>query len=132
MTARDTVESLYAAFADSDGPALAGLLDRSFTAWVSAGMPLGVGGPVPDPSTMLLNVWGAVFGTYDAAPYPEEYVEVSRSRFIVFGFYRGTCRSTGKGLDAAFVHDLTIRDGKVTSLVQITDTQQWHNALTAA
>ncbi|MFD3701585.1 hypothetical protein ACFWUP_00405 [Nocardia sp. NPDC058658] len=71
---------------------LAGLLDRSFTARVSAGMPLGVGGAVPDPKTMLVNVWGAVSVEYDVAPYPEEFVDVDRERVSVFGAYRGTAR----------------------------------------
>ncbi|MFD3745478.1 nuclear transport factor 2 family protein [Nocardia sp. NPDC058633] len=131
MTARDVAESLYAAFAESDGPALAGLLDRSFTARVSSGMPLGVGGSISDPQSMLSGVWGTVFAAYAAAPYPEEFVPVAPDRVIVFGFYRGTCRSTGTGFEAAFAHDLTVRDGKIVSLIQITDTEQWHAALSA-
>ncbi|WP_405183375.1 hypothetical protein OG225_26165 [Nocardia sp. NBC_01377] len=122
-------EKLYVAFAESDGHALAGLLDPSFTARVSSGMPLGVGGPVADPHTILLKVWGVVFAAYDAAPYPEEFVDVGRDRVIVFGAYRGSCRSTGNGFEAAFAHDLTIRDDRIASLVQITDTKQWHDAL---
>ncbi|MFE1591133.1 nuclear transport factor 2 family protein [Nocardia sp. NPDC058705] len=129
MTARDVAESLYTAFANSDGGVLAGLLDRSFTARVSAGMPLGVGGAVPDPKTMLVNVWGAVSVEYDVAPYPEEFVEVDRERVIVFGAYRRTARSTGNHFEASFVHDLSVRDGKITSLVQVTDTKPWHDAL---
>lgn len=132
MAARDVAEKLYAAFAKSDGQALADLLDPSFTARVSAGMPLGVGGSVADPRTMLLDVWGAVFVAYDAAPIPEEFVEVAPDRVIVFGDYRGTCRATGRSFEAAFAHDLTVRDGKITSLVQITDTNRWHEALVAA
>ncbi|WP_410873296.1 nuclear transport factor 2 family protein [Nocardia sp. A7] len=128
MTARDVAEQLYAAFEKSDGQALAGLLDPSFTAHVSAGMPLNVGGSVADPRTMLSKVWGAVFVAYDVAPVPAEFVEVARDRVIVFGDYRGTCRSTSKSFEAAFAHDLTFHDGKITSLVQITDTKRWHDA----
>jgi ketosteroid isomerase-like protein len=35
---------------------------------------------------------------------------------------------TGRPLDAAFAHVLSIRNGRVASLVQITDTQRWHEA----
>ncbi|KAF0847800.1 nuclear transport factor 2 family protein [Nocardia caishijiensis] len=128
MTARSVAEKLYTAFAESDGGALAALLDPSFTAQVSAGMPLGVGGAIPDPRTMLVEVWGAIFAAYDAAPYPDEFVEVGGGRVIVFGAYRGTSRSTGVAFEAAFAHDLTIADDKVTSLIQITDTEQWPDA----
>jgi len=31
----------------------------------------------------------------------------------------------------AFVHDIAIRADKIVSLVQITDTKSWHDALTA-
>ncbi|BBX86989.1 hypothetical protein MAUB_48620 [Mycolicibacterium aubagnense] len=38
----------------------------------------------------------------------------------------------GEQYSAAFVHDITVRDDKVVALVQITDTQCWHDALVAS
>ncbi|WP_202915660.1 nuclear transport factor 2 family protein [Mycolicibacterium sp. CBMA 234] len=50
----------------------------------------------------------------------------------MFGYYRGHSRATGKRYVAAFAHDITIRDDKIVALVQITDTQCWHDALAAS
>jgi ketosteroid isomerase-like protein len=44
------------------------------------------------------------------------------------GMPLGAARASGRPLDAAFAHVLTIRDGRVASLEQITDTQRWHEA----
>jgi hypothetical protein len=35
-------------------------------------------------------------------------------------------------VEAAFAHDIRLRDGLIVSLVQITDTAMWHKALTEA
>jgi uncharacterized protein len=122
---------LYTAFAAGDGRALAALLHPNFSGRVSEGMPLGVGGTIEGPKQMLRNVWGATFAQYETAPQPDEYVVVDDDRVIVFGYYRGRSRATGKRYEAAFAHDITICDGKIASLVQITDTKPWHDALAA-
>jgi uncharacterized protein len=123
------VARLYAAFATADGLALAGLLHPQFTGRVSTGMPFGVGGTIDSPHQMLSNVWAAVFTQYETAPQPDEYVVVGHDRVIVLGYYRGRSRATHQHYEAAFAHDITIREGKIASLVQITDTKPWHDAL---
>jgi uncharacterized protein len=121
--------SLYSAFAGGDGAALAGLLHPEFSGRVSAGMPFGVGGPVDTPEQMLRDVWIATFAHFETVPRPDEYVVVGDDRVIVFGYYRGRGRATGNPYEAAFAHDITVRDDKVASLVQITDTKPWYDAL---
>jgi uncharacterized protein len=121
---------LYAALRLADLPALAGLLHPSFTGRVSDGMPLEVGGEVAGPDQML-RVWGTVATAFDTAPEPDEYVKVDNGRVIVFGYYRGRARATGRPYLAAFAHDLTIAEDKIAALIQITDTAPWHHALAA-
>jgi uncharacterized protein len=123
---------LYAAFSAHDGVALAGLLHPSFTGRVSAGMPFGLGGAVDSPEKMLRSVWGAASAEFEISPQPDEYVRVADDRVIVLGYYRGRSRVTGKQFEAAFAHDITVRDGTIAALVQITDTQCWHEALAAS
>jgi 2-(1,2-epoxy-1,2-dihydrophenyl)acetyl-CoA isomerase len=48
---------------------------------------------------------------------------------VVTGSYRGTARSTGRRLDTGFAHTWTVVDGKVTSLVQVTDAAAWRDAV---
>jgi uncharacterized protein len=122
---------LYRAFDDGDGAALAGLLHPEFTGQVSVGMPFGVGGRIDSPEQMLRDVWTATFAQFETAPRPDEYVVVGDDRVIVFGYYRGRGRATGKPYEAAFAHDITVCDDKVASLVQITDTKPWYDALAA-
>lgn len=126
---RALAERLYQAFADDDGRTLAELVHPDFTGRVSAGMPLDIGGEITDARQMLRGIWGAIAREFDVTPEPDEYVPVGSDRMIVFGFYRGHARSTGHKFAAAFAHDVTVRDGKLASLVQITDTKLWHDAL---
>ena len=81
---------------------------------------------------MTRRLSAEVFGTFEIAPIPDEYVVVGPERVIVFGFYRGQVRSSRRMVEAAFAHDLRLRDGLIESLVQITDTAMWHEALTDA
>jgi ketosteroid isomerase-like protein len=131
-TPTDIAARLYAAFATHDGAGLAGLLHPEFTGRVSAGMPFGLGGDIDSPARMLSHVWGQAAAHFEIAPQPDEFVTVGDDRIIAFGYYRGHSRATGKQYSAAFVHDITIRDDKIVALVQITDTQCWHDALAAS
>lgn len=129
-TARDVADEFYRATSTDDGPALAGLLHPEFTGRVTAGLPLGLGdGGVRGPTAMLQEVWLQVMQAFDIAPYPDELVEAGPDRIIAFGHYRGHARATGRPLEAAFCHDIGVRDGKMYSLVQITDSRRWHEAL---
>ncbi|WP_286274236.1 nuclear transport factor 2 family protein [Mycobacterium antarcticum] len=128
-TATVIAERLYTAFSAGDGVALAHLLHPTFVGRVSAGMPFGVGGDVEGPLTMLNEVWAATFTHYDAAPQPDEFLAVGDERVVVFGYYRGRSRTAGRPYEAAFAHDITIQDGRIASLIQITDTKCWHDAL---
>lgn len=125
----DAVTRLYGALAAADARALTSVLHPEFTGRVSAGMPLGVGGRASTPEQMLYGVWAQVFGTFEITPAPEEIVVAGPDRVIVFGYYRGQARFSGRPVQAAFAHDVRLRDGLVVSLVQITDTAMWHQAL---
>jgi uncharacterized protein len=72
---------------------------------------------------------GATFTEYETAPQPDEVVVVGEDRAIVLGYYRGRSRTADRQYEAAFTHDITVRDGKIVSLVQVTDTKRWHDAL---
>jgi ketosteroid isomerase-like protein len=128
----EVVTRLYGAFAAADAQGLASVLHPRFVGRVSAGMPLGVGGSASTPGQMLRGVWAEVFGTFEIAPVPDEFVVAGQERVIVFGFYRGRVRSSRRMVEAAFAHDIRLRDGLIVSLVQITDTAMWHKALTEA
>jgi ketosteroid isomerase-like protein len=121
-------QRLYDAMAAHDGRALFGAMHETFMGTVSEGMPLAVGGRHEGPERMLLDVWVKVFEAYDVTPEVTRYVETGGPELVAIGRYVGTARETGRPLDAVFAHVLTIRDGRVAALDQITDTQRWHEA----
>jgi uncharacterized protein len=121
-------QRLYDAMAAHDGRALLQAMHEQFRGTVSEGMPLAVGGRHEGPERMLLDVWAKVFQAYEVVPEVTRYVETGGQDLVAIGRYVGTARGTGRPLDAAFAHVLSIRDGRVASLDQITDTQRWHEA----
>jgi len=93
-------------------------------------MPAEIGGGYEGAETMLRQCWARVFALADVHPVPEEYLPVDDDRMVVLGRYQGTARATGRQISAAFAHVLRFADGRVSELVQITDTARWHAALT--
>ena len=125
------VESLYRAFAASDGAALSTLLAVDVV-WVE-----GENGPYADRNPYLGQgaVFEGIFGRIGAAfegfvVTPQTYV-ASGDRVVAMGRYTGTNRATGEALDAQFVHVFTVDGGKVTHFQQYTDTAQWVDVMAA-
>ncbi|MEU7897974.1 nuclear transport factor 2 family protein [Nonomuraea sp. NPDC049152] len=124
MTSK-TVDSLYEAFAVHDPAAMAATLHPDLVLRVSEGMPLGVGGEHHGPQGALGGCWSVIFRAYDTFPVPAEQVWSGDDRVVVLGHYRGTSRATGQDFEAAFAHDLKLKDGLIADFTQITDTAQW-------
>jgi uncharacterized protein len=120
-----TARRLYEAFAARDLGALRDALADDFVGHVSDGMPLGVGGEHSGPEAMIRDVWGKVFGTYEVHVDAERFYPSGDDHVVAVGHYRGTVRASGQPIEAAFAHVLTIRDGRIAHLHQITDTGSW-------
>ena len=120
---------LYQAFAAHDAKAMRGLLTTDFRGVVTDGMPRGLGGVYKGPDAMFRDCWGPVFKLVDVHPVPAEYLPVADDRMVVLGRYVGTARGTGRPLSAAFAHVLRFAGGRVSEIVQITDSARWHDAL---
>jgi len=125
----ETAGRLYDAFAAQDARALLALIAPEFHGVASEGMPDGLGGSYAGAEAMLKECWAPVFASFDVRAVPDEYFPVGPGRIVVIGHYVGTARRTGFPLHAAFAHILRIADGRVTELVQITDTGRWRDAL---
>jgi ketosteroid isomerase-like protein len=116
---------LYEAVASRDVEGLRHALADDFVGRVSDGMPLGVGGEHKGPETMIRGVWTKVFATYDVHADVERFYASGDDHVVAVGHYRGTVRASGQPIEAAFAHVLTIRDGRIARLHQITDTERW-------
>lgn len=120
----DLAHRLYDGFQAHDAPAILGLLRPDFVGTVSAGMPLGVGGRHESAEAMMRDVWIPVFSAYDVRVEADELLDCGE-RVVAVGGYRGSVREGGEEFDASFAHVLTVGDGLISALQQITDTASW-------
>ncbi len=75
------------------------------------------------------NVWGRLAQDWD--PINAEVADMtalSDGRVLATGRYRGTLKSNGSRLDAAFAHLWTVKDGRALYLKVFTDTAIWNKA----
>ena len=133
-TATGVAQCFYRALAEGDGKSLFDLLAKDFVGIVSQGMPQGVGGRHHGRVAMIADVWGRIDAAYDIEVVPSEYLAVqggvhggaeAGGRIVVLGTYRGAARAEDATVDAAFAHVITVKNGRITALQQITDTLRW-------
>jgi ketosteroid isomerase-like protein len=104
---------MYEALRAADLPTVIGLLHPDFRGCMTEGLPFGIGGVHVGPEAMLVRCWAVVAEHYDLTPAPDDVAELADGRVLVLGRYRGTGRSTGKPVDAAFAHVLTVDGGRI-------------------
>lgn len=123
-------QQLYQALAAADRDALSMLLHPDFVGEVTDGLPLEMGGRHDGPEAMRRDVWWTIGRHYNVEVQPDEFRLLDDGRLFVAGHYRGQGRSSGRHLDAAFIHLIDFAtDGLITSLQQLTDSAAWVQAL---
>jgi 2-(1,2-epoxy-1,2-dihydrophenyl)acetyl-CoA isomerase len=127
-THQGTARSLYAALARGDADAVRDLLDPDFVGHVTEAMPCRLGGTYPGPEAML-GFWWRLGSIFRAEAQPDDLQLLADGRLHVSGWYRGTSRAARQPLEAAFVHVITFRDGRIAALDQLTDSRAWELAL---
>ena len=123
-------QQLYQALAAADRDALSMLLHPDFVGEVTDGLPLEMGGRHEGPEAMRRDVWWTIGRHYKVEVQPDEFRLLDDGRLFVAGHYRGQGRTSGRHLDAAFIHLIAFAtDGLITSLQQLTDSAAWVQAL---
>jgi 2-(1,2-epoxy-1,2-dihydrophenyl)acetyl-CoA isomerase len=125
---QETAQSLYAALARGDADAVRELLHPQFAGHVTEAMPCGLGGTYDGPDAML-GFWWRLGSIFRAEAQPDELRLLDDGRLHVSGWYRGSSRAARLPLEAAYVHVLTFRDGRIAGLDQLTDSRAWELAL---
>jgi 2-(1,2-epoxy-1,2-dihydrophenyl)acetyl-CoA isomerase len=125
----ELVRTLYRALAAGDREALDAVLDPDFVGEATLGLPLGLGGRYVGARAMRREFWGVIAKNYDLAAHPQEVTLLSDGRVLVTGVYLGSARSSGRKLEAAFTHTITVAGGRITALHQLTDSARWIDAL---
>ncbi len=135
LQTRDAVRiasDLYNALARGDRAALDALLHPNFEGQATEGLPLDLGGSYSGPANMRRQFWGQIAKHFDARAAPQSFHALDDGRLMVSGRYIGEARTTGKALDAEFIHVLGFSGDKIDRLVQLTDSVRWQDALTTA
>lgn len=125
----ELVLSLYPALAGWDKAALDALLDPDFVGEATPGLPLGLGGRYEGAQRARREFWGVIGRHFEIAAHPAETQVLPDGRILVRGTYLGSARETGRKLEAEFVHLVTVAGGRLTALVQLTDSARWAEAL---
>lgn len=125
---QELVRELYAALRDGDRAAVAALLAPDFAATFTEGLPFGIGATHTGLDA-IEHGWWAIGRSFAIRAEPEDWIDCADGRLLVLGRYAGRARSTDRPLEAAFAHLWSERDGRLSRLVQITDSAQWLAAL---
>ena len=126
------VKGIYEAFGAGDVPAVLGAMSGDIVWNEAENFPLADRNPYVGPQAILEGVFARLGSDWEGfAVDPQDYLDAGDS-VVVLGRYRGTCRATGKPVDAQLVHVWRIEDGKAKAFQQLTDTLQFARATGAA
>jgi len=126
-----TVESMYAAFATGDIPAVLAALDPQVEWWEAENFIYADHNPYVGPEAVLQGVFMRIVSDWDGFAVTPTGVLDAGDIAIGHGYYSGTHKETGKHVRAQFAHFFTFRDGKIVKFQQYTDTAQFKQAIAA-
>lgn len=128
--AKTVAAAVYAAVAAGDVAAFADLMSPGIVWNEAESNPYADKNPYIGPDAVLSGLFARFAEEWDeSSVIPQDYV-TEGDRVIVFGRYRETYKATGKRHDIPFVHDWTIKDGKITAFQQYTDTETLVSTMT--
>jgi len=120
----DLVRSIYQAFAAGDVPGVLGRMAPDMVWNEAENFPYADGNPYRGHDAILAGVFARLGSEWEGfAAIPDEFLDAGDA-VVVLGRYRGTCKATGRSLDAQLAHVWRVADGKATAFQQYTDTLQ--------
>jgi uncharacterized protein len=125
----EVVRGMYDDFGRGDVEAVLGRLDQDVE-WNEAENSLYADrNPYRGPEAVLEGVFARLGSEWEGFTVTPEKLLDAGDRVVALGTYRGTHRETGTEVRAQFVHVWGLRDRKVTSFQQYTDTKQFADAV---
>jgi uncharacterized protein len=123
------MKSLYAAFAKGDAGTVFATFDPQIVWTEAENFAYADGNPYVGAQRIGEGIFGRLATEWDGfAVIPEQFIGEGNT-VVSTGRYRGTYKATGVPVDAQFVHVWTIRNGKVATFQQYTDTLQFARAM---
>lgn len=120
-TPLDTVRRFYAALGCGDVPAIFSILDAQVE-WTEAERFPYYDGTWRGPQAVVDNLLIPIARDWDGFSATAIDFVAQDNRVVALGRYSGSYKRTGRSMTAAFAHVWAVRDGKIVSLVQHTDT----------
>ena len=120
----DVARRLYDAMSDRRMDELRDSVTVDFVGRAAVGLPGGIGGTHRSRDAMIRDCWAVADRKFGAVPIPERMLCADDDHVVVLGHYTSRNPELPQ-FHAAFVHVLEIADGRVGSLVQVTDTREW-------
>jgi hypothetical protein len=120
-------QGIYAAFERGDLPGLFALLAPDMEWNEAAGHPYG--GRYVGQEAIVSGIFARLGADWEDFTATIDRYVAQGDTVVVLGTYGGRCRPTGKSVEIPFAHVWTVRDGKVASLHQHTDTALFCDAM---
>jgi uncharacterized protein len=124
------LRELYDAFARGDVPTVLAGFDPDIVWNEAESSAYASGNPYRGPQAIVQGIFmrlGTEWNDYRVKP--DQFID-GGDTVAVAGRYSATFKSTGRPLDAPFVHVWTFRNGKVVGFRQYTDTAQFNRVMT--
>jgi uncharacterized protein len=118
-------ERIYDLFGKGDIPAVLALFDEHIEWREAEGHPYRPSGaPLVGPQAILTDLFMRLGQDWDGLSVTPASLLPTPEGVLAQGRSKGTCKATGRSLDAQFAHVLTMRDGKLVGFQQYIDTAQ--------
>ena len=118
------VRQIYRAFAAGDVPAVLGAMSPAMVWNEAENFPYADGNPYCGPQAVLNGVFARIGAEWDGFEAVAEELLDAGDTIVALGRYRGTCKATGRAMDAQLAHVWRIAGGKAARFQQYTDTLQ--------
>jgi ketosteroid isomerase-like protein len=120
----DLIQSLYAAFARGDGPAVLASMDPAIVWNEAENFLYADRNPYVGHAAVAEGIFFRLATEWDHfQALPSEFLDAGDT-VVVLGYYKATYKATGAPLNAQFAHIWRLRDAKITAFQQYTDTAQ--------
>ena len=120
----ELMRGLYAAFAKGDVPGVMGAMAPDIEWREAEGSIFAGGNPYIGANAILNGVLIKLATEWEKYAVTPAHFHDAGDNVIVTGRYTGKYHATGKSLDAQFAHFWNLKDGKIASFQQYTDTLQ--------
>ncbi|HPE32544.1 MAG TPA: nuclear transport factor 2 family protein [Parvularculaceae bacterium] len=118
------VQAVYDGFATGDMEKVAGAMSPDIVWNEAESAPYADNNPYVGPDAIFSGLFARLGGEWDHFEAIPAQMVAEGGDVAVFGRYHGTHLATGKTLNAQFVHHWMVKDGKIASFQQYTDTAQ--------